>query len=117
MSKTLAFKTPVIPSSPPVIRQLRADASTYARKSADYAPDPAHPFENFEFAAKFAQRVCLDLPADDPRRATATVIGIKLSRLQTLGLAGTASNEAIDDTLGDLRVYCAILAEQQQAAS
>jgi hypothetical protein len=100
----------------PVALRLLEAAETYTRKSADYAPDPLRPFENFGSAARFAARVCLDLPADDRRRATATLIGVKLSRLQTLGLAGKASNEAVEDTLGDLIVYLAILLEQQAIA-
>ena len=87
------------------------DAAIYAKKAADYAPDTARPFQNFEFAAEFAQKVCLDLPADDPRRAVVTLMGVKLSRLMTLGLAGDATNEAVTDTLRDLRVYAAILEE------
>lgn len=90
---------------------LRADADVYEKKAADYAPG-SDPWENFRFASHFAARVCLDLAADDPRRATVTIIGVKLSRLMTLGLAGEAKNEAVEDTLKDLRVYAAILEAQ-----
>ena len=87
---------------------LRADADVYERKAADYAPN-ADPWENFRFAATFAARVCAGLPEDDPRRACALLIGVKLSRLQTLGLCRPAANEGVRDTLSDLRVYLAIL--------
>jgi hypothetical protein len=95
---------------------LRADADVYERKAADYAPG-LDPWENFRFAALFAARVCVGLPDDDPRRATALLMGVKISRLMTLGLKGTASNEKITDTTSDLRVYTAILENQQLEAA
>jgi hypothetical protein len=91
-----------------VLDLLRSDVLTYARKAADYAPG-ADPFENFRFAATFAARVCRGLPDTDPRRAAATLIGVKISRLMSLGIAGEAQNEGVRDTLADLRVYAAIL--------
>lgn len=96
----------------PVPALLRADADLYEKKAGDYAPKIEDPWENFKFAAHFAARVCLDLAAHDPRRATVTILGVKLSRLMTLGLAGAARNEAVEDTLKDLRVYAAILEAQ-----
>ena len=90
---------------------FRSDAAVYDRKAADYAPG-GDPWENFNFAAAFASRVCEGLAPDDLRRATVVLIGIKLSRLMTLGLVGPAKNEAITDTLKDLRVYAAILEAQ-----
>jgi len=94
---------------------LRNDAGTYERKAADYAPG-TDPYENFQFSAEFAHRLCEGLPTDDRRRATATLIGVKISRLQTLGLARAANNEGILDTIGDLRVYLGILEDQHRAA-
>ncbi len=94
---------------------LRADADTYARKAASYAPVPEHPWENFEFAAMFAARVCRGLAEDDPRRACTTLMGVKISRLMTLGLLGDPGhNEPVIDTLGDDRVYHAILQKMQE---
>lgn len=95
---------------------LRKDAGTYERKAADYAPG-TDPYENFQFSAEFAHRLCEGLPTDDRRRATATLIGVKISRLQTLGLARAANNEGILDTIGDLRVYLGILEDQQRLAT
>lgn len=103
-------------SVPAVAKLLHGDAFTYTRKAADYAPDPADPWENFTFASAVAARICKGLADDDKRRATALLIGLKVSRLMTVGLAGKASNEAIDDTLGDLRVYAAILQAQNADA-
>src|ERR1017187_5472579 len=91
-----------------VLEILRGDALTYARKAADYAPNAA-PNETSRTAPTFAARVCRGLPETDPRRAVATLIGVKISRLMTLGLARDAQNEGVSDTLSDLRVYCAIL--------
>lgn len=91
-----------------VLDLLRSDVLTYARKAADYANGP-DPFENFRFAAIFAARVCRGLPETDPRRAAATMVGVKMSRLMTVGLAGEATNEAAMDTLRDARVYLAIM--------
>jgi hypothetical protein len=118
MQETHPSRPTLVPTAPvsAVARRLRETAETYQRKAADYAPDPGRPFENFEFSSKLAARICLDLPADDPRRSTVALIGVKLSRLQTLGLTGKAANEAIEDTLGDLIVYLAILSEQQAKA-
>lgn len=86
---------------------LRADADLYERKAADYAPG-GDPFENFRFAATFASRVCRGLPETDPRRAAALLMGVKISRMMTLGIAGRASNEGFLDTARDLRVYTGI---------
>ena|ERR1035438_3813569 len=94
---------------PSVLEILRSDALTYSRKAADYTIQGSDPFENFRFSASFAARVCRGLPETDPRRAVATLIGVKISRLMTLGLAREAQNEGVIDTLSDLRVYCAIL--------
>lgn len=91
---------------------LRADADIYEKKAADYAPGE-DPWENFRFAAAFAAKVCRGLPEADMRRATVLLIGVKISRLMTLGLAGDAKNESIIDTARDLRVYTAILEDQQ----
>lgn len=91
---------------------LRADADVYEKKAADYAPG-SDPWENFRFAADFMARVCRGLPEDDLRRATVLLMGVKISRLMTLGLTGDAKNESITDTAKDLRVYTAILEDQQ----
>ncbi len=108
-----AYASPLLP-----IQLLEADADVFRRKQADYAPDGPAPksftlrmdaLENFRFSAWFASRVCRGLPEDDPRRAAAVLLGVKASRLMTVGLEGTASNEAIDDTESDFRNYSAIL--------
>lgn len=90
---------------------LTADAALYDKKAADYAPG-SDPWENFRFASHFMATVCRGLPEDDLRRATVLLIGVKISRLMTVGLGGTASNETIKDTLRDQRVYTAILEAQ-----
>lgn len=90
---------------------LTCDATVYDKKAADYAPGD-DPWENFRTSAAFAAAVCRDLPEDDPRRSTCVLMGVKISRLMTLGLGGKATNEAIVDTLRDLRVYTAILEAQ-----
>jgi len=95
-----------------VASALRRAADTYERKALDYAPNEDDPYENFKFAAKFAARVGSGLPDWDQRRATLVLIGVKLSRMHTLGLCRDASNEAISDTIEDLMVYLAILKEQ-----
>lgn len=87
---------------------LRTDADLYERKAADYA-NGGDPFENFRFAATFTARVCRGLPETDPRRAAALLVGVKVSRMMTVGLGGRASNEAILDTVRDARVYLGIL--------
>lgn len=107
---------PPAPLTP--LELLEKDAEVFRRKQADYSPNGAAPktftllldaFENFRFSAWYASRVCKGLPEDDPRRAAAILEGVKISRRMTVGLAGTASNETIDDTGSDGRNYSAIL--------
>lgn len=95
---------------------LRGDADTYEAKAEDYAPDPNDPFENFTFAGQFAGRLvdgaALTTTSPEWRRrivACCVLIGVKISRLMTLGLFRTAKNEGVLDTIRDLRVYLAIL--------
>ena len=95
---------------------LRGDADTYEAKASDYAPDPSDPFENFTFSGWFADRLTRDQFAvtlwPTTRRQVAAccvLIGVKISRLMTLGLFGAAKNESVLDTIRDLRVYLAIL--------
>jgi hypothetical protein len=108
LTETTRFSPRTIRKARTVPEILRADAGTYQRKAADYAPG-TDPFENFRFSAVFAARVCRGLPDTDPRRAAAVLIGVKISRLMSLGLAGEAQNENVIDTLSDLRVYVGIL--------
>ena len=84
------------------------------QKRKDYAG--VDPDENFTESARFAGRVCRGLPEEDRRRSTAVLIGVKLVRLETIGLAGSALNESLDDTLTDLINYTAILLRQQKRA-
>lgn len=86
---------------------LHADADLYERKAADYSPDPARRFENFEEAARFASGVTGK--ALEPVDVAIVLMGVKLARLRSLGVAGVARNEAVVDTLRDLRVYAAIV--------
>ena len=94
---------------------LRRDADKYESKAADYAPDPENPFENFRFAGMFADRLMRDAPDWLPvhvrreMQANCTLIGVKISRLMTLGLFGKAKNEDVLDTVKDDRVYGGIL--------
>lgn len=95
---------------------LRGDADTYEAKAKDYAPDPNDPFENFSFAGRFAERLvdgALQTTASRDRLnqvyACCVLIGVKVSRLMTLGLFRPAKNEGVLDTIRDLRVYLAIL--------
>ena len=99
-----------------VAKLLLSDATVYDRKAADYAPG-ADPWENFRFSARVAAAICRGLPDDDPRRAAAVLIGVKVSRLMTVGLGRKASNETIIDTMRDLRVYVAILEAQHEEAT
>ena len=93
------------PTKRTVPELLRADAELYERKAADYASS-ANPWENFRSAARFAGRLAgKEL---DERDACALLIGVKISRLETLGRREPA-NEGVADTLRDLRVYAAIL--------
>ena len=92
---------------------LMDDGIVYSQKAADYAPD-GDPWQNFCTSAAFAAAVCRGLPENDPRRSTAVLIGVKISRLMTLGLTKEAKNEAIKDTMRDLRVYVAILEAQSE---
>ena len=84
---------------------LRNDAITYERKAADYAP--VDPWENFRTSATFAGRLAGTNVSHI--ESCLMLIGLKISRLQTLGLFGAAKNESVLDTVGDLRVYLAIL--------
>ena len=95
---------------------LRGDADTYEAKAKDYAPDPNDPFENFSFAGRFAERLVdgvlqTTMSRDRLNRVCAccVLIGVKVSRLMTLGLFRPAKNEGVLDTIRDLRVYLAIL--------
>lgn len=102
---------------------LRGDADTYEAKASDYAPDPNDPFENFSFAGRFADRLTRDQFAVTLRPATrqqvaacCVLVGVKISRLMTLGLFGAAKNESVLDTIRDLRVYLAILEAMLRSA-
>lgn len=95
---------------------LRSDADTYEAKAKDYAPDPNDPFENFSFAGRFAERLVDGVLQTTMSRdklnqvcACCVLIGVKVSRLMTLGLFRPAKNEGVLDTIRDLRVYLAIL--------
>ena len=95
---------------------LRGDADTYEAKASDYAPDPNDPFENFSFAGRFAGRLVDGVFQTTTSRdrldqvyACCVLIGVKVSRLMTLGLFRPAKNEGVLDTIRDLRVYLAIL--------
>lgn len=91
---------------------LKTDAETYARKAADYAPEVTDPWENFSFSSMFMARVGRGVEDGSPILATLVLIGVKISRMMTLGVMGKAKNEALKDTLQDLRVYLAILEAQ-----
>lgn len=92
---------------PRVAELLEADAELYARKAADYAPDAGDPFENFRSSSSFASRV--GGREVRPVDAALVLMGVKISRLQTVGASGKARNEGFRDTLRDLRVYAAIV--------
>ncbi len=83
----------------------------FIKKQADYSPGDSM-WQNFTFSADFASRLCAGLPADDMRRSTAVLVGIKISRLMTLGLDKPAANEGIRDTISDLINYLSILQSQ-----
>lgn len=102
------------PSEWEVSTILKAAADLCDRKRRDYAGEDSD--SNFTSSAAFAARVCRGLPDNDRRRSTATLIGIKLARLDTLGLAGNALNESLDDTLRDIINYVALLLRQQMRA-
>lgn len=73
-------------------------------KSHDYADD-SNPFSNFEFAAQVAKGF-----NDEVDKVFATLIGVKLARLQQLLNGKSPKNESIDDTFLDLANYSAIWA-------
>lgn len=99
----------------PPDKLLEDAAETYRRKAADY--DPRNDFENFRFSAGWGAKVCRGLTEDDPRRSVVNQIGIKMSRLATVGLSATAKNEGILDTIDDACVYLKILQSMQLAAT
>lgn len=89
---------------------LKKAAAISDKKRQDYAG--TDPDENFIRAAEIAANICKGLADTDPRRATAILIGVKLARLQNLGLNGAANHESVDDTLDDTINYVAILKRQ-----
>lgn len=90
---------------------LRVDAETYDRKAADYA-EPNDPFKNFREAEQFRAACLRGREPSCEVASSLTLIGLKLSRLKNIGVYNQAKNESVLDTLGDLRVYLAILEAQ-----
>lgn len=80
----------------------------HARKNADYsrAPEGGSAYSNFLFASTVAQG--FTNPMD---RVFATLVGIKLARIQELTRPGRApQNESLEDSFLDLAVYTALWA-------
>jgi len=97
-------------ATPTIAGILRSDADFYTQKAADYAPDKANPFENVEFAAKFSSGVSGGTGQfSTPEMVLINLIGVKISRLMTVGWGGRNKNEPFVDTLRDLRIYSAML--------
>lgn len=85
---------------------LHQASDLLGKKRDDYAP--TNWAENFESSAAWMAKVCEGLPTDSPVRSAVVLMGVKISRLATLGLGRTASNESIDDTFHDLINYAAL---------
>ena len=83
-----------------LLEQMR---DTRNSKAKDYSIKD-NPFSNFEFAANLASGFTSEID-----KVFATLIGIKLARLQVLTQPGKVpSNESVEDTRKDLTIYCSI---------
>lgn len=92
------------PRNPSYVSLIHKMLETHEIKSHDYADDN-NPFSNFEFAALVSKGF-----ADETDKVFATLIGVKLARLQQLLNGKSPKNESIDDTFLDLANYSAIWA-------
>lgn len=80
----------------------------HERKNHDYASD-GNPYSNFEYAAMVSKDF-----TDPVDRVFATLIGVKLARLQELTKGKVPNNESVNDTYLDLANYAAIWASRQR---
>lgn len=92
------------PRNPAYVSLIHKMLETHEIKSHDYADDN-NPFSNFEFAAQIAKGF-----NDEVDKVFATLIGVKLARLQQLLNGKSPKNESIDDTFLDQTNYSAIWA-------
>lgn len=91
---------------------VRHMEETHDRKNSDYATD-GNPYSNFEYAAGVAEGF-----TDPVDRVFATLIGVKLARLQQLTQPGRApQNESLEDTWLDLATYATIWASARKDRS
>jgi hypothetical protein len=91
--------------NPELLGLLDKIRETHKKKNSDYAdPDNADYYSNFEYAALVADK--FTNPVD---RVFATLIAVKMARLQELTKPGRkANNESVEDTRLDLATYCCI---------
>ncbi len=91
-----------IPQFTSLLEQMKA---IHIKKNQDYAQD-SNPYSNFEIAGDLAK------PFTNPVDiAFATLIGVKIARLQVLLTSDRPpNNESIDDTFLDLATYTALWA-------
>lgn len=87
---------------------LREMEALHEKKNHDYATD-GNPYSNFEYAAQVSAGF-----TDPVDRVFATLIGVKLARLQELTKGKVPNNESINDTYLDLANYAAIWASRQR---
>jgi hypothetical protein len=96
-------------SRDPRYEQLLQDLlALHDRKNADYA-SPEDPTSNFTYAANVASGF-----THDEDRVFATLLGVKLARIQELTKPGrTPRNESLADSFRDLANYAAIWAAKR----
>lgn len=94
----------LVPRNPAYVSLIHKMLEMHEIKSHDYADDN-NPFSNFEFAAQVASGF-----KDEVDKVFATLIGIKLARLQQLLNGKSPKNESVDDTFLDQTNYSAIWA-------
>lgn len=84
-------------------------SALHEKKASDYATD-VDPYSNFRFAALLSEGF-----EHEVDRVFATLIGVKLARIQELTKNGrTPKNESLDDSFVDLTNYCAIWASYRR---
>lgn len=95
--------------NPDFERLLEEMRALHQRKNEDYARED-DPLSNFRFAAWLAEGF-----ADPLDRTFATLLGVKLARIQQLTCpgAGAPNFESLADSFRDLATYAAIWAAER----
>jgi hypothetical protein len=98
--------------NPELVSLLDRVRETHKKKNSDYSnPEKGEYYSNFEYAALVADR--FSNPID---RVFATLIAVKMARLQELTQPGRVpNNESVDDTRLDLSTYCCIWTAYHQS--